>query len=987
MRIDLSCPAELWRYELPKEDYPICGLMLYNLGEKIIVSVEVTLILLDREGEEEERVIYRAHDLDGRSRTAFAVQVPVEEKHACKSAEAVIEKIWFDDNSVWRRGKYALSEYTSNALPNSRSLEMLRYVAGDDAVGFPQEQNGLWLCVCGRPNAAEERVCVRCGRDREQVFTQDNREANEKLMAQREQQLALKTKAAQEDATRLQMMREKVYEEKKKKRRRVASIAAACVLVAGAGYGTVFHLLPYLRYRTAVKTMEAGRYEEAQAAFSAMGEYGDAQQNVLECRYRAAGAQVTEQADEETLLQAREALKELGDYKDAATLVKQADYLRAKLLLEKQDIAAAKALYTALDGYENSAEYLQKCNYLEAEALLEAGSYDAAYTSFTALGTYDGAQEMAKECVYRMAEEALKANGVETAIAQFSRIEGYRDADEKLKEAHYRHASALMDAQDLAGAGEEYRAAGDYLDAQEMAKTCLYQSAEEALNAGNVQDAVKLYSQIPGYEDATEKYYACALSLAQTAIKDREYQLASGWLNALPDTYENVLELRQECVYLPAVASLNARDYQAAVDGFSRISTYKDSADKLTQARYALAGEKSAAGDHQAALELYTLLGSYKESESRVTAERYAAAAQKLQNGAWQEAEEAFIALGDYKDSADKVKEARYHLAQSAYESGDYSGAREQFTALEGYSDAAVMVQKCDYALAKQAAEAGKTADAAAMFETIAGYEDASQQACALYYALGEEAQKNGQTLQAARNFAHAKGYRDADTLAEKAFDDYYQEAAISAQDAMDNEAFGVAAALLGHMDLADLPAKYANLAQMQQEANYQQANKLYAAGKPYEALAYYARVQDYKDVQQRMDRTCYRILGTWRTTDGREYVFRPDGTCTLNGEKLCFRADIYALYTGATADTLKQTHSVSSVDASSMTLRDTREEQTKTIRLTKVADAEMPTVEEKGQAATMTELPLPEMAESAETETPATATDAPGSFLVTEDE
>ena len=48
MRIDLSCPAELWRYELPKEDYPICGLMLYNLGEKIIVSVEVTLILLDR---------------------------------------------------------------------------------------------------------------------------------------------------------------------------------------------------------------------------------------------------------------------------------------------------------------------------------------------------------------------------------------------------------------------------------------------------------------------------------------------------------------------------------------------------------------------------------------------------------------------------------------------------------------------------------------------------------------------------------------------------------------------------------------------------------------------------------------------------------------------------------------------------------------------------------------------------------------------------
>ncbi len=975
MKIDLSCPAELRQYELPKEDYPACDLKLYNLGEKTINSVEVTVIFLNKEKEELERLVYRAHDLDGRPATVFAVAVPKENAGEAVALEVMIDKIWFDDASVWRRGKYALSEYTPNNLPNSRSLEMLRFVAGNTAVGFPQKQDGLWICVCGRPNGADERTCVRCHRERDQVFTRFNREAIEKLTAQREQQLALQAKAAREDASRLQLQREKVYEAKRKKRRRVVSIVVICAVSAGIAYGTVFHLVPYIRYRGAVSAMEQGQYEDAYNVFTAMTGYADADDHAVRCRYLQAVADLTEEADEETLLSARETLVSLGDYEDAAEQITYADWLHAELYMKNGDIDSAYALYTSLGDYRNSADRVTECTYLNAKAQLEDGDYDAAYATFLSLGDYEDSADLAKECIYRPAVALMENGGAGDAIAQFERIPGYSDADEKLKEAHYLYGKVLVEANDATSAGMQFLAAGDYSDAKDLANTYLYLSAEEAYNAGKYETAAELYSQIADYEDAQDKYNECALTIAESNIKDKEYQIASTWLATIPDSYSNVLELRQECIYQPAVSALSSKDYQAAVDGFSRISTYRDSSDKLIQARYGLAAQKVADAQFSEAVELYTLLGDYKDSAELLQDAKYSLGVQQLQNEQWQEAEATFTALDGYRDSADKIKEAQYHLAIATYDSGDYATARAMFEALTGYSDAAQQIKACDYALAGVAESEGRTEEAAELFASLGDFEDAPDKAKALYYTLGNKAVENGQILPAARYFAKASGYEDADTLATQYYDAYYQEAATNAQTAMDNEEYDVAAALLGHMDLTDLPASYSQLSSLYTEANYQQANKFYNAGNVYEALPYYRRIPDYKDVAQKLQRTCYMILGTWQTSDGRTYAFQADGTCTLNGEKLCFRAETYALYTGATVDELVQTYSVSNISETSMTLRSAQEGTSRTLRLTKVAEAEVADVAEA------------ETEESAEEESmilePATATD----FLVVDEE
>ncbi|MCE5342851.1 MAG: hypothetical protein LLF96_04575, partial [Eubacteriales bacterium] len=43
MKIDLTCPVELWQYTTPTPANPDCGFVLNNLSDKVVVSIQVTL--------------------------------------------------------------------------------------------------------------------------------------------------------------------------------------------------------------------------------------------------------------------------------------------------------------------------------------------------------------------------------------------------------------------------------------------------------------------------------------------------------------------------------------------------------------------------------------------------------------------------------------------------------------------------------------------------------------------------------------------------------------------------------------------------------------------------------------------------------------------------------------------------------------------------------------------------------------------------------
>ena len=271
MLIDLTCPAEVFEAKLPTEDVPAVSLALYNLSDRVIVSVEVTLKLLSGSGAEKERVVYRARALNGRPYSTFPMNVPCNPCPAARKADVTVDKVWFSDNAVWRREQSSSVEYTPNDLPVSRALTDLKFAAGEDAVGFPCRQNGLWICVCGRPNPDDEEYCARCRRQRETVITCYNRESVEKQIAQRERQLDLFTRNVREDTTRMQRIREQEYNLKQLRKNRRKRLAVCLPLFLALLATLYFAGVPVLRLWSADRTMERGDYAAAAVTLKSLG--------------------------------------------------------------------------------------------------------------------------------------------------------------------------------------------------------------------------------------------------------------------------------------------------------------------------------------------------------------------------------------------------------------------------------------------------------------------------------------------------------------------------------------------------------------------------------------------------------------------------------------------------------------------------------------------------------------------------------------------
>ena len=188
MLIDLTCPAEVFQVSLPTEEHPAAECSLYSLSDRIIVSADVTLKLQNDRG------------------------VDLERK---------------DENET---------EYEPNDLPVSKALTDLKFAAGETAKGFPSQQDGLWVCVCGRPNPDSETSCVRCRQKKETVFARFNRDAVETKVSQREKQLDLATRSTREDLARLQRIREEEYrvEGIRRKRRNRLLVCLAVFLALAA---------------------------------------------------------------------------------------------------------------------------------------------------------------------------------------------------------------------------------------------------------------------------------------------------------------------------------------------------------------------------------------------------------------------------------------------------------------------------------------------------------------------------------------------------------------------------------------------------------------------------------------------------------------------------------------------------------------------------------------------------------------------------------
>ena len=204
---------------------------------------------------------------------------------------------------------------------------------------------------------------------------------------------------AKEEAARLERERQAeqrriAAEKAAKKRKKIAAIVTPVVLVCIAFVVVLITvIIPNARYNSAVDLYNAGKYDEAIAAFAALNGYKDSSEQITKCEYNTA-IDLYNAGNYDDAIAAFQALNGYKDSADQITncenAIKDQKYNAALKLYDNGKYEEAISAFTALNGYKDSAAQAMKCEttikdaeYNSAIELFNAGEYEEAIKAFT----------------------------------------------------------------------------------------------------------------------------------------------------------------------------------------------------------------------------------------------------------------------------------------------------------------------------------------------------------------------------------------------------------------------------------------------------------------------------------------------------------------------------------------------------------------------------------------------------------------------------
>ena len=219
----------------------------------------------------------------------------------------------------------------------------------------------------------------------------------EKRAEEKQAKREAEAKRQREEQRKRKEREEKARAEKMRKIGILAAVVAAVAVCAALLMTKV--IIPGNSYKKAESLLANGQYEEASAAFEALGGYKDSQQRIEDCKtaeieanYQAAN----ELAEEGRFEDAITAFENLGDYKDSKDRITEVKYLSAIALENAGNYDEAIAAFQELGNYKDSAKQIDAIMYTKAQNLCESGSISRAAIIFGHLGNYEDAKECSK---------------------------------------------------------------------------------------------------------------------------------------------------------------------------------------------------------------------------------------------------------------------------------------------------------------------------------------------------------------------------------------------------------------------------------------------------------------------------------------------------------------------------------------------------------------------------------------------------------------
>jgi tetratricopeptide (TPR) repeat protein len=193
--------------------------------------------------------------------------------------------------------------------------------------------------------------------------------------------------------------------------------------------------------------------------------------------------------------------------------------------------------------------------------------------------------------------------------------------------------------------------------------------------------------------------------------------------------------------YDKATALMDAGDYASALEAFSVLGDYKDSADMAAEcdraARFNEAVALMESGEYEEALQTFGGLTGYRDSNSRaaecsdaILQMEYDEANTFCLSGNYEKAASLYRELGDYRDSKTLLIEVLKLDADRRFYEYDYKGANKLFTELAqlGVTDIRISVTDTEsaYAYAMMQHETGNDEEALRMFMLLWNFRDSS---------------------------------------------------------------------------------------------------------------------------------------------------------------------------------------------------------------------------------------------------------------------
>ncbi len=175
------------------------------------------------------------------------------------------------------------------------------------------------------------------------------------------------------------------------------------------------------------------------------------------------------------------------------------------------------------------------------------------------------------------------------------------------------------------------------------------------------------------------------------------------------DEEKEVMDTKEQ-IYQQAKSFYAANDYESALDNFTKIQDYKDSADRMNACKYSLALSDKENGKYDSAITLLTSLDGYENAGDILIECYYLKIQQLIEQGQFTECRKVIAELGKKQDTSKIQQYCDYMEGIYLFKQKKYSDAVKRLLGCIGYNDsnarlisiAKIMINKKEYEIAQK---------------------------------------------------------------------------------------------------------------------------------------------------------------------------------------------------------------------------------------------------------------------------------------------